>query len=63
VTQNVAPHGGGVYLLGESAALTTGAQAVVENNFAGIDPDVSTRGRGFHSSTSQLSLSRFCHSK
>ena len=60
---NTALLGGGVYLLGEKATLASGAQALITNNFASIDPDISTRGRGFHSSTSQLNLSRFCHSK
>ena len=44
VTDNTAPLGGGVYLLGEKARLETGGAAVVTNNFAGVDPDISTRG-------------------
>jgi len=43
VSHNVAPLGGGVYLLGEKAVLKTNDAAVVANNFASIDPDISTR--------------------
>jgi hypothetical protein len=31
-------------LLGEKARLETGGTDVVTNNFAGVDPDISTRG-------------------
>ena len=47
VTHNVAPQGGGVFLLGGKARLETGALAsadIVTDNFARVDPDISTRG-------------------